>query len=96
MRFTQNRQSGNIVPFLSASIVDRSGVKKRHLCGFFRVQFGSKIKTYGAIQEKLARMAMMHYATESVAYVVSSNMDAGAVDYQIEAAISKVWRKLRC
>ncbi|KAJ3584893.1 hypothetical protein NHX12_013616, partial [Muraenolepis orangiensis] len=29
-----------------------------------RTQFGSKIHAYGAIQEKLARMAMMQYVTE--------------------------------
>uniref|UniRef100_A0A8C7Q985 Very long-chain specific acyl-CoA dehydrogenase, mitochondrial n=1 Tax=Oncorhynchus mykiss TaxID=8022 RepID=A0A8C7Q985_ONCMY len=29
-----------------------------------RVQFGSKIHTYGAIQEKLARMTMLQYVTE--------------------------------
>ncbi|CAG0901762.1 unnamed protein product [Cyprideis torosa] len=32
-----------------------------------RVQFGSKINTFGAIQEKIARMAMLHYVTESMA-----------------------------
>ena len=40
-----------------------------------RVQFGSKIHTYGAIQEKIARMSMMHYATEAIAYMVSGTMD---------------------
>lgn len=29
-----------------------------------RTQFGSKIHTYGAIQEKMARMAMLHYVSE--------------------------------
>ena len=29
-----------------------------------RTQFGHKIKEYGVIQEKLARMAMAHYVTE--------------------------------
>merc|ERR1712001_744016 len=46
---------------------------------------------YGAIQEKLARMSMTHYATESVAYMVSGLMDKGFQDYQLEAAISKVF-----
>jgi len=55
-----------------------------------RVQFGRKIDTYGAIQEKIARMAMLHYVTESIAYMVAGNMDRGFTDYQIEAAISKV------
>lgn len=56
-----------------------------------RTQFGSKIHTYGAIQEKLARMAMMHYVTESMAYMISGNMDSGASEFQIEAAISKIF-----
>uniref|UniRef100_A0A4W5QBT8 Very long-chain specific acyl-CoA dehydrogenase, mitochondrial n=1 Tax=Hucho hucho TaxID=62062 RepID=A0A4W5QBT8_9TELE len=56
-----------------------------------RVQFGSKIHTYGAIQEKLARMAMLQYVTESMAYMISGNMDSGSKDYHIEAAISKIF-----
>ncbi|XP_046905049.1 very long-chain specific acyl-CoA dehydrogenase, mitochondrial [Hypomesus transpacificus] len=56
-----------------------------------RTQFGSKIHNYGAIQEKVARMAMLHYVTESMAYMVSGNMDSGAKEFQIEAAISKIF-----
>lgn len=35
-------------------------------------------------------MAMLHYVTESMAYMISSNMDSGSKDYHLEAAISKV------
>ncbi|XP_028284958.1 very long-chain specific acyl-CoA dehydrogenase, mitochondrial [Parambassis ranga] len=56
-----------------------------------RTQFGNKIHTYGAIQEKMARMAMLHYVTESMAYMISGNMDSGATEFQIEAAISKIF-----
>merc|ERR1719365_46668 len=56
-----------------------------------RVQFGSRIDSYGAIQEKIARMSMIHYATESMAYMVSGTMDRGYEDYQLEAAISKIF-----
>lgn len=56
-----------------------------------REQFGSKIHTFGAMQEKLARMSMAHYATESMAYIVSSTMDRGFKDFQCEAAIGKVF-----
>lgn len=56
-----------------------------------REQFGSKIHTFGAIQEKLARMSLAHYSTESMAYIVSSTMDRGFKDFQCEAAISKVF-----
>lgn len=56
-----------------------------------RVQFGNKIKEYGAIQEKLARMNVLQYSTESMAYQISQNMDRGSQDYHLEAAISKVY-----
>ncbi|KAI1302340.1 Very long-chain specific acyl-CoA dehydrogenase, mitochondrial [Halotydeus destructor] len=56
-----------------------------------RTQFGDKISNFGAIQEKLARMAMAHYATESLAYIVSGIMDRGYTDFQLEAAISKIY-----
>ncbi|XP_017776154.1 PREDICTED: very long-chain specific acyl-CoA dehydrogenase, mitochondrial [Nicrophorus vespilloides] len=56
-----------------------------------RVQFGKKIDTYGGIQEKLARMSMLHYVTESLAYMISGNMDKGSQHYHLEAAISKVF-----
>ncbi|MEQ2288749.1 hypothetical protein AMECASPLE_026052 [Ameca splendens] len=56
-----------------------------------RTQFGNKIHTYGAIQEKVARMTMLQYVTESMAYMISGNMDSGATDFQIEAAISKIF-----
>lgn len=56
-----------------------------------RLQFGQKIENYGAIQEKLARMTMAHYATQSMAYMIAANMDLGSQDYHLEAAISKVF-----
>lgn len=55
-----------------------------------RMQFGQRIDSFGTTQEKLARMAMLHYVTESMAYMISGNMDSGAVHYHLEAAISKV------
>lgn len=54
-----------------------------------RVQFGRTVNNYGAIQEKLGRMSMLHYVTESLAYMISGNMDCGSQDYHLEAAISK-------
>ncbi|XP_077645641.1 very long-chain specific acyl-CoA dehydrogenase, mitochondrial isoform X1 [Lonchura striata] len=56
-----------------------------------RSQFGAKIHNFGAIQEKLARMALLHYVTESMAFMISANMDRGDPDFQIEAAISKIF-----
>ncbi|XP_031842480.1 acyl-CoA dehydrogenase very long chain isoform X2 [Nomia melanderi] len=54
-----------------------------------RVQFGRTIHNYGSIQEKLGRMAMLQYVTESLAYTLCGNMDCGSQDYHLEAAISK-------
>ena len=50
-----------------------------------RVQFGSRIDGYGAIQEKIAKMSMIHYATESMAYMVAGTMDAGHQDYHVRS-----------
>merc|ERR1719370_70993 len=63
----------------------RSGIKKAVDHAIQRHQFGNRIDSYGAIQEKLARMSMTHYATESAAYMVSGIMDSGHTDYQLEA-----------
>ncbi|XP_053666912.1 very long-chain specific acyl-CoA dehydrogenase, mitochondrial-like [Anopheles marshallii] len=56
-----------------------------------RVQFGQKIENFGNVQEKLARMAMHQYVSQSMGYMISGNMDAGHTDYHLEAAISKVF-----
>jgi len=69
----------------------RNVTKKAVAHATTRVQFGRRIDSFGAIQEKLARMAMLHYVTESVAYMLSANMDSGSIDYHLEAAISKVF-----
>jgi len=69
----------------------RFAIKKAVDHATTRNQFGGRIDSYGAIQEKIARMSMTHYATESVAYMVSGLMDQGYQDYQLEAAISKVF-----
>merc|ERR1712223_41190 len=69
----------------------RNAIKKAVEHAITRNQFGGKIESYGAIQEKIARMSIIYYATESVAYMVSGVMDNGIMDYQLEAAISKVY-----
>lgn len=56
-----------------------------------RTQFGQKIVNFGGIQEKLANMALKQYVTESMAYVVCGMMDNGVKDFQLEAAISKIY-----
>ncbi|ODM98042.1 Very long-chain specific acyl-CoA dehydrogenase, mitochondrial, partial [Orchesella cincta] len=69
----------------------RSAIIKASDFAANRLQFGRKIETFGAIQEKIARMAIKHYVTESIAYMVAGNMDRGCADYQVEAAISKIY-----
>ncbi|UJR36023.1 hypothetical protein I4U23_028762 [Adineta vaga] len=56
-----------------------------------RRQFGRTIDTYGNVQEKLARMEMRQYMTESLAYLLAQNMDRGIPEYQCEAAIGKIF-----
>ncbi|XP_058451182.1 very long-chain specific acyl-CoA dehydrogenase, mitochondrial-like [Malaya genurostris] len=56
-----------------------------------RVQFGRKLAEFGNVQEKLARMAMYQYVTQSIVYMIVGNIDNGFTDYQIESAISKVF-----
>ncbi|XP_062521347.1 very long-chain specific acyl-CoA dehydrogenase, mitochondrial-like [Corticium candelabrum] len=56
-----------------------------------RVQFGSRLDTYGSVQNKIARMALNLYVTESMAYIISGNMDRGVEEFQLEAAISKIF-----
>uniref|UniRef100_A0A8R1DMG2 Uncharacterized protein n=2 Tax=Caenorhabditis japonica TaxID=281687 RepID=A0A8R1DMG2_CAEJA len=55
-----------------------------------RVQFGKKLEEFGNVQEKLIDMTSRLYATESVVYLLSSNMDRGIQEYQLEAAIGKI------
>ncbi|KAA0185916.1 hypothetical protein HAZT_HAZT006847 [Hyalella azteca] len=78
----------------------RSSISKAVEFAANRNQFGRKIHEFGAIQasccdgihqEKLARMAMLQYVTESLAFMISSNMDSGSKEYHLEAAISKVF-----
>lgn len=56
-----------------------------------RTQFGKKLSEFGVIQDKLAQMAIRQYVTESMAYMISANMDQGFKDFQIEAAIGKIY-----
>ncbi|XP_072033459.1 very long-chain specific acyl-CoA dehydrogenase, mitochondrial-like [Amphiura filiformis] len=56
-----------------------------------RKQFGSTLDNYGVIQEKIARMSVRQYVTESMCYMICANMDSGAKEFQIEAAISKIY-----
>lgn len=68
----------------------RSCIQKATDFATTRLQFGQRIDSFGTIQEKIARMTILHYVTESMAYMISGNMDSGSKHYHLEAAISKV------
>src|SRR5947209_15357402 len=56
-----------------------------------RKQFGRPIGEFGLIKEKLGRMAMRCYVSESLCYLVSATIDRGGVDYSVEGAATKVF-----
>ncbi|XP_074048593.1 very long-chain specific acyl-CoA dehydrogenase, mitochondrial-like [Macrotis lagotis] len=53
-------------------------------------EFGKQICKYRIIQEKLACMAMYHYVTESMAYMISRNMGMDVLEFHLEVAISQI------
>ncbi len=56
-----------------------------------RKQFGQSLTEFGMIQEKLATMAALTYAAESVVYMTTGNMCKGMKDYYLETAVCKVF-----
>jgi acyl-CoA dehydrogenase family protein 9 len=56
-----------------------------------RKQFDRPISEFGLIQEKLAAMATLCYATESITYFTAGRMVQGMKDFSIESAICKVF-----
>ncbi|HAZ12404.1 MAG: hypothetical protein A2X86_15820 [Bdellovibrionales bacterium GWA2_49_15] len=56
-----------------------------------RKQFDRPIAEFGLVQEKLATMTSLIYATESIVYMTSGNMNRGMNEYFIESAICKVF-----
>jgi len=56
-----------------------------------REQFGSRIADFEMIKEKIARMNMAAYVTESMVYHTTGLADRGDIDYSLESAICKVW-----
>ncbi|MBC7540929.1 MAG: acyl-CoA dehydrogenase family protein [Bacteriovorax sp.] len=56
-----------------------------------RKQFDRPISEFGLIQSKLAKMAEMTYAVESVVYLSTGNMTKGMNDYYMETAVCKVF-----
>jgi len=56
-----------------------------------RTQFGRSISEFGLIKEKVGRMVVDCYVTESLVNMVSGLIDQGYEDFAVEAAISKVY-----
>lgn len=56
-----------------------------------RKQFGKSLTEFGLIQEKLAEMASLCYATESMVYLSTGNMCKGMNDYFLETAVCKIF-----
>jgi alkylation response protein AidB-like acyl-CoA dehydrogenase len=56
-----------------------------------RKQFGKSIAEFGLIQEKLAVMTALCFASESIVSVVAGMIDSGSDDFSVEAAISKIF-----
>ncbi len=56
-----------------------------------RKQFDRPIAEFGLIQQKLAKMAEMTYAVESIVYLSTGNMTKGMNDYYMETAVCKVY-----
>lgn len=72
------------------------GAAKRMLAGAVehaqaRQQFGTYLKDFELIQEKIADMAVTTYAMESVAYLTAGLADRGISDFAVESAISKTF-----
>lgn len=56
-----------------------------------RKQFGTPISEFALIQEKIASMTALCFASESVVSMVGHYIDSGMEDFSVEAAISKVF-----
>ncbi len=60
-----------------------------------RKTFGQPISSYGLIKKKVARMTIDCYTAEAAVTVVGGLIDGGYQEYQVEAAISKVYASER-
>ena len=56
-----------------------------------RKQFGRPIGSFGLMKEKLGRLAINIYVSESLCYLISATIDRGGVDYSLEGAATKVF-----
>jgi alkylation response protein AidB-like acyl-CoA dehydrogenase len=56
-----------------------------------RVQFDKPIREFGLVKQKVGQMIVDCYAAEATVTMVADLVDQGYQDYQVEAAISKVF-----
>ncbi|XP_055595027.1 very long-chain specific acyl-CoA dehydrogenase, mitochondrial-like isoform X2 [Uranotaenia lowii] len=56
-----------------------------------RIQFKRRLEEFENVQEKLAKMAMYHYVSQTLTFMVAGNMDLGSTDFHLEAAITKIF-----
>ena len=56
-----------------------------------RKTFGQPISSYGLVKKKVAQMVIDCYTAEACVTMVGGLIDAGYQEYQVEAAISKVY-----
>ena len=56
-----------------------------------RKQFDRPLAEFGLVQSKLAKMAEMTYAVESIVYLSTGNMTKGMNDYYMETAVCKIF-----
>jgi acyl-CoA dehydrogenase family protein 9 len=56
-----------------------------------RKQFDRPISEFGLVQKKLTEMSALAYATESIVYLTTGNMDKGLTDYHLETAVCKIF-----
>ncbi|HXK61687.1 MAG TPA: acyl-CoA dehydrogenase family protein [Acidobacteriota bacterium] len=56
-----------------------------------RRQFGRPLASFALVKQKIANMAALVYAMESMTYLTAGMIDANAEDFMLEAAILKVF-----
>lgn len=56
-----------------------------------RKQFGKPIGEFGLVREKIARMTVNCFVTESIVGLVGNYIDSGVEDYSVEAAMTKIF-----
>ena len=56
-----------------------------------RKQFGKSLNNFGMIQNKMAKMASLNYASECMTYMTIGNIERGMKNYQLESAAGKIF-----